>query len=203
MDCYEFRSKQTDLVKVHFIDINQDTALCDTNNRIRLIVEHIPYRLSDIATFTQEEGLTVFEAALRGFRLIEREFGPVDPKEELIGFNSQGKTKIWLNKHIYLNNIDLSQFHDDTKSKNQASRIHKLYLMIEQKTAVELFPINIKEQLLSKDIKFDEALAIIRRFAYSRALSLSRFIDKNQREERTVKNSSYLKHTRQNTNTSL
>lgn len=48
MDCYEFRSKQSDLVKVYFIDINHDTALCDNNNRIRLIVEHIPFRLLDI-----------------------------------------------------------------------------------------------------------------------------------------------------------
>jgi len=50
-----------------------------------------------------EEALTLLTAALRAFNSIENRFEPVEPNEELIGFNEAGRPKVWLNKKLNVN----------------------------------------------------------------------------------------------------
>lgn len=84
-----------------------DRQFCGVEQQIELLVEHIPKKLQDVGILTQAEGLTALASALKGFRLIENEYGMVQPSEDLIGFNSQGQTKVWLSKYPQSNHRDI------------------------------------------------------------------------------------------------
>lgn len=70
MDSFEFRSKQPELVRVFFIDASQESPTCNINSIIKLLVEHIPYRLTDVQYLSQEQALTTLETAIKGLRVI-------------------------------------------------------------------------------------------------------------------------------------
>lgn len=70
MDSFEFRSKQPELVRVFFIDANQEFPTCNITSTIKLLVEHIPYRLTDVQYLSQEQALTTLETAIKGLRVI-------------------------------------------------------------------------------------------------------------------------------------
>jgi hypothetical protein len=55
---------------VYFIDANQQQGLCAINSQIKLLVEHIPYRLNDVSGLTPEEALAIFLASLKAFMII-------------------------------------------------------------------------------------------------------------------------------------
>lgn len=83
--------------------INDKQVLCLTNTHAQLLLEYIPIRLAMVPSMDLEEALTTMHAAFKGFNTIEGLVGPVEINEELIGFNDEGKPKVWLNSAFYLN----------------------------------------------------------------------------------------------------
>jgi hypothetical protein len=106
MDVYSFRMMENDLIKVYQIALDNNYDLCTNNQFAQLLVEYIPIRLINIRNFDREEALTILSAALRAFHLLEIKFGPIIPAEDLIGFNEQGKAKIWINRNSCINYVD-------------------------------------------------------------------------------------------------
>lgn len=105
MDIYTFRMIQNDLVKIYHLIVENTYDFCTDREDVRILMEFVPVRLTAVREMDREEALTVLCAAFRAFHMIEIKFGPVVPKQELIGFNSNGKTKIWLNKHHWINHV--------------------------------------------------------------------------------------------------
>lgn len=94
---------ENDLVKIYHLVVENMRDFCTESEFARIVVEFIPLRLGAVREMDREEALTVLCAACRAFHMIEIKFGPVVPNEELIGFNNNGKTKIWLNKDHWVN----------------------------------------------------------------------------------------------------
>jgi hypothetical protein len=142
-----------------------------------LLVEHIPLRLADVDELTQSEGLTILVSALRGFRSIESEYGTVWPRDDLIGFNIQGRTKVWLSKHFQENTRDQehTNFYFDT-SVAQSRRIKHLYDIIERKTIGYLLPYEWKLNLLDKNADYEKILALVEKYAKTNKVSLKDYI---------------------------
>ena len=67
---------------------------------LKVITERIPHRLSDVTQLTLPEALYVVKESLLGFRTIYQYDGPLIIDEEMIGFNSNGKVKVWLNSNF-------------------------------------------------------------------------------------------------------
>ena len=103
MDIYTFRMIENDLVKIYHLVVENMQYFCTDSEFARIVVEFIPLRLGAVREMDREEALTVLCAACRAFHMIEIKFGPVVLNEELIGFNNNGKTKIWLNKDHWVN----------------------------------------------------------------------------------------------------
>lgn len=147
LDIFTTRMMENDLVKVHHLLIDSHSNLCTIYNSARLLIEHIPLRLTTLRNFDREEALTIFAAGLRAFHLLEIRFGPVVPHEELIGFNEQGKTKVWLNRSSWLNQPDRRMFHEEVQQQHVSTRVQMLFEMIEQRARYVLLPPVIKEEI--------------------------------------------------------
>lgn len=50
----------------------------------------------------------VLAAAADGYNTLSSFYGPLEPNNEVICFNSEGKTKVWLNENLSLNDPSLS-----------------------------------------------------------------------------------------------
>jgi hypothetical protein len=75
-----------------------------------------------------EEAVTVLHSACRGFHTIEYLFGGVEPREELIGVNEEGKTKVWLNERLQVNFSDKRGERGDVS--NQFVKVAKLLRIV-------------------------------------------------------------------------
>ena len=73
---------------------------------MRVKTERIPTRLSEIKYLDENKGLVVLEQALIGYKSIFTFQGPVLINDDMIGFNQNGKVKVWLNNNFAKNTPD-------------------------------------------------------------------------------------------------
>lgn len=114
---YDFRRTNTmGLVKVYETELveepndprrrNQSLSnLCKCNDSVRLSVysERIQYRLSELPQLTFPESLQFLKQTLNSYDVIYNRMGPLHINPELIGVNSQGEIKVWVNENWAVN----------------------------------------------------------------------------------------------------
>lgn len=109
-----------------------------------------------------EEALTILATAFRAFHALEENFEPVEPNEELIGFNESGKPKIWINKNTNINFANKNYaLPYDNSSIQVCSRVRKIFDMVEQKTQNNFLPPYLKDQFRLNNPDYKKALSII------------------------------------------
>lgn len=96
IDSYYYRYSTNDpLVKVYRAEYDDNNDMCSNHKNITVYTEYIPYRLADTRNLTHEQGLYVLSEALRGFNRLYQQLGAFAVDETLIGFNQEGRAKVW------------------------------------------------------------------------------------------------------------
>lgn len=98
MEIYHFRKlNRAYLPGVHAI-YQKDTGICTTEDRALLMLDYLPFTLGHFrGNLSLQEGLTVLQAALAGYRIMSYLFGPLRTSIEMIRFNEGGVPKVWAN----------------------------------------------------------------------------------------------------------
>jgi hypothetical protein len=95
---YHFRKlNRTNLVAPEVIFKNKE-ELCSEVNNLALVVEYIPVRLNSVNHFlTFEERLSILAATFSALQTLNYVYGPLFISETMIGFNEDGRVKVWIN----------------------------------------------------------------------------------------------------------
>jgi hypothetical protein len=91
------------LVAVYDLVQEKDDSLCASSREVAVVIEPIPYRLSDLGVLSFSEGMYVLKCVLEGYRVLAAhsvDFYLLD--ETAICFNRQGVCKFWLNENLHL-----------------------------------------------------------------------------------------------------
>jgi hypothetical protein len=102
---YQFRkTNNLYLVSVEAIITPSDGLLCSEPRMAYALVENIPSRLNKYkGCLSFEQVLYVLTTAASGYNTLNSFFGPLEPREDMICFNQDGKVKVWLNENLSLN----------------------------------------------------------------------------------------------------
>lgn len=104
---YEFRRTQNlNLVTVHHVQKQESEYLCSGMDYIKVKTERIPYRLSELNKVSVQESLYILQESLIGFKTIFERQGPIHITADMIGLNTAGKVKVWLNENFAKNYPD-------------------------------------------------------------------------------------------------
>lgn len=101
---YEYRRTQKqNLVQVLNVQRNDDDFNCSAKTWLKVIIERVSYRLSEIKNLTPEEGLYVLKRSLIGFKAIQELNGCMRIDDSLICITPDGRIKVWLNDDLARN----------------------------------------------------------------------------------------------------
>ena len=69
-----------------------------------MLIENIVNRLRSFSRcFNFEEVLYILASSSSGFNTLSSFFGPLEPNEDMICFNDEGRVKVWLNENLSKN----------------------------------------------------------------------------------------------------
>lgn len=104
MQMYHFRKlNQLYLIAPDMILKNKDD-LCTESNGVYLLIENIPVRLHEVNSYLNfEERLSILAVTFSALHTLNFVYGPLFINENSIGFNEQGKIKVWINDHYSSN----------------------------------------------------------------------------------------------------
>lgn len=94
------RKNSNYLVAAFYLQNQEQADFCSSSYRQRLFIEAIPIRLSDIEHIPFPDYLHLYNQTLRGFHQLAKEIGYFSVEEELIGINSKGIVKVWMNEQF-------------------------------------------------------------------------------------------------------
>lgn len=101
---YQFRKKQClNLVAVEHVDIVTNPYSCPGYQQLRVFTERIPLRLKDLQHLPLRYAIYIIKEALIGFKVILSHFGYIPINDNLIGFSSTSKVKVWVNPNFGTN----------------------------------------------------------------------------------------------------
>lgn len=63
-----------------------------------MITERIPHRLAEAPQLTYPETLYTLDRALEGYEVAYDKSGPMRVNDQMIGFNNEGRCKVWVNE---------------------------------------------------------------------------------------------------------
>lgn len=107
LEHYEMRhNANDDIVKVHHLRIQNEPSLCSKSSCADVLVERIPYRLTSVNDLSTNEAFSVLRSAYSGFNTISNFYRNVEPYEDLICFNEEGKCKVWISSNLSSNEVD-------------------------------------------------------------------------------------------------
>lgn len=105
--CFEQRlaSPSPCLVRVLHVEAFSHFSAANlfTHYTLRIFIEHIRFRLSDVPELPEEYLLGLLEDSLGGFRVIFEEYQPVRVQAAMIGINEDKKVKVWLSPDLLAN----------------------------------------------------------------------------------------------------
>ena len=102
-DIYNYRRVQDNaLVCTYAVQNLKDTSpnLCGNRDMLKVMVESIPLRASDLHNLSFEESLYMLSESIRGFDDCYSKVGSFDIVEQMIGINKKGYVKVWLNENF-------------------------------------------------------------------------------------------------------
>ena len=79
-------------------------GFCGSQMFVRVMTEKIVKKLCEIRNLNNSEQLTVLYNALTGYSAVHKKMGAVKISSDMIGFNEEGKTKVWVNQNFGMNN---------------------------------------------------------------------------------------------------
>lgn len=97
---YQLRKTNPYLVNAVFVKDSTVEDICARFYQLTLYIEYIPVRLSDVSDIPYPDALHLIESCLRGFAVLYKKGGYFKIEEDLVGFNSSGKTKVWINSQL-------------------------------------------------------------------------------------------------------
>jgi hypothetical protein len=95
---YMLRGRQQHLVGVMDILQERQDSICATHREVAVVIEAVPYRLSDLGAISFPEAMYVLHSILSGYRLLAAEavgFYLLD--ETAVCFTRAGVCKFWIN----------------------------------------------------------------------------------------------------------
>ena len=81
----------------------ESVGLCGKQNNVDILTERIPILLGESRQLSFEESNIVLYNAIKGYSRLSDKFGPLEVTDKMIGFNTQGQTKVWINERFGLN----------------------------------------------------------------------------------------------------
>jgi hypothetical protein len=76
---------------------NRNKYLCTGQDTVDVVTERIPYLLANVQNLPLADGLFTLHEALIGFMAVHQFEGYVNVTDEMIGFTTDGRVKVWLN----------------------------------------------------------------------------------------------------------
>lgn len=99
---------------------NDDDFNCSARIWLKVILERVSLRLSEIKNLTPEEGLYTLKRALIGFKAIQELNGCMRIDDSLICITPEGRVKVWLNDDLAWNEPEQGRLYDKTDSPQEA-----------------------------------------------------------------------------------
>ena len=97
VDSYRFRLNSPFLVATRHLKREVQRDLCGSIFKGVIYIERVPLRLSKINEIPFPDVLHLYAQAFRGFELLRQQAGPFNVTEDMIGINSAGVVKVWVN----------------------------------------------------------------------------------------------------------
>lgn len=91
---------------MHHVGFEKNQNLCSKSSEAFILTERIPKRLDAVNNLTQPEALCVLRSAYNGFNTLGSFYGPIEPYEDMVCFNEEGRPKVWLNSNLSLNQAE-------------------------------------------------------------------------------------------------
>lgn len=146
-------------------ETEEKVGLCGKQKHVEVLTERIPTLLADSRQLSFEESNIVLFNALRGYSKLNDKFGPIDVTDQMIGFNHDGNTKVWINENFGRNHPISSKdsdSHDLTglKSSNEQRMVNNIINVVERKCERGQFPEPYRSNLYRAST-FNETLSFI------------------------------------------
>ena len=126
---------------VRTLHLSQQTTrdLCSVNYFVKVYTDRIPIKLTEIADIPYPDNLYVLLSCLDGFGRIAEYMGCFDVSENMIGVNTQGEVKVWLNDNLSLIRPDFG-----FSEKHRRSMIQKIVDIVDDNTDKASEPSSLK-----------------------------------------------------------
>ena len=106
MDVCHFRNSFPELVSIKYLNEEHSKQLCAFTYHIKVYIERIPLRLSNITDIPFPENLFLLKEALKGLKILYEKVGGFRISEDMFCMSDEGIVKVWLNPDLSKNFTD-------------------------------------------------------------------------------------------------
>jgi hypothetical protein len=173
MEIYQCRQQQnTGLVEVYSASLLATSSpKCFSYERtIKVLTEHIPFRLPDFSELKLNDCMYIINRALRYFKILYDRLGYFEITEGMFCFNYKGELRVWINDNLSANHpkvrhefiqraITSNDLSHISESENQM--IHRIFECVERYSDGGRLPANFTEPLKVTNLTFQNTLIII------------------------------------------
>ena len=140
-------------------------GLCGKQKNVEVLTERIPTLLADSRQLSFDETNIVLYNALKGYSRLSDKFGPIEVTDQMIGFNAEGNTKVWINENFGRNHPISSKDADTQdltglKSSNEERMVRNIINIVERKCERGQFPEPFRTDLY-RSTSFSDTLRFI------------------------------------------
>jgi hypothetical protein len=163
LEIYAFRKSQEDaLVAVFAVEELKasQATMCGNQQNVKVIYESIPRRYCDLPQLTFPETVYALSEALRGFRECYSKVGVFEINDRMLGLNSKGHLKVWLNEYFAENHpveeqpllqVTATAQHQWSASREESVMVKRVLAVIEGKCQEGHYPKDFKEKIESRN----------------------------------------------------
>jgi hypothetical protein len=146
-------------VGVEHVDTVCNPYSCAGYQQLRIFTERIPLRLCDLRHLPLKYTIYIIKEAIIGFKAIFSHFGYLPISDNLIGFNSYSKVRVWVNSNFASNVPHTSYSIKQTCGKDESKMTSQLFESVENHTSqgADLQMFKAARVLLGDMADFDEA----------------------------------------------
>lgn len=92
---WALRTQEKAVVEARYFTHRSSREICGMFQQGSVLIERIPYRLSQFSGLPYDESIAILRRALRGFRVLHGEYGLFQVRSTMICINSQREIKVW------------------------------------------------------------------------------------------------------------
>lgn len=151
----------------------------DPYNHLLAVTERIPHRLADAPQLTYPESLYTLDRSLEGYETAYDKCGPFRVNDRMIGFNPEGRCKVWVNENFANNHPShprrvLQSTLEDSKEflegrhrggypvgTDESDMVQDVVDVVESHCEEGRFPEPFATQIRQKNLTFAEARRLI------------------------------------------